>query len=252
LQNNSEQQRDSDILFISDLHLSAQRPATVSLFLKFLEQVAGNAARLYILGDLFDVWLGDDDRTEPIPQIQTALANLTARSTRLFLMHGNRDFLMGEQFCRDTGCELLPDPTLIDLGGTPTLLMHGDLLCSDDLAYQQARGQLRDPAFISEFLSKPLPERAGLAAEYRKQSGEATSLLPEQIMDVNMQTVAATMRRHKVRQLIHGHTHRPATHEFTLDGDPARRMVLAEWHEQRGQYLRADSSGIESCGFPAE
>jgi UDP-2,3-diacylglucosamine hydrolase len=240
----------ADTLFISDLHLSAQRPATVTLFLTFLEQVASGAEALYILGDLFDVWLGDDDRTAPIPQIQAALANLVAQGTPLFLMHGNRDYLIGEDFCRDTGCILLPDPTVIDVAGRATLLTHGDLLCSDDLAYQEARRYLRSEAFISGFLSKPLAERSALAAEYRRQSGEVTALLPEEIMDVNADAVADSMRQHDVRQLIHGHTHRPADHEFTLDGEPARRMVLAEWHEDRGAYLRADNGGIESRPFP--
>jgi UDP-2,3-diacylglucosamine hydrolase len=240
----------ADTLFISDLHLAAQRPATVTLFLKFLEQVAGGAEALYILGDLFDVWLGDDDRTVPIPQVQAALANLAAQGTPLFLMHGNRDYLIGEDFCRETGCSLLPDPTVIEVAGRATLLTHGDLLCSDDLAYQQARRYLRSEAFISEFLSKTLAERSALAAEYRRQSGNVTSHLPEEIMDVNADTVADTMRQHNVRQLIHGHTHRPAEHEFALDGEPARRMVLAEWREDRGTYLRADNDKIEFCAFP--
>jgi UDP-2,3-diacylglucosamine hydrolase len=239
----------ADTLFISDLHLSAQRPATVALFLRFLEEVATGAEGLYILGDLFDVWLGDDDQTPPIPQIRTALANLAAQRTPLFVMRGNRDFLIGEQFCRDSGCTLLPDPSVIDLAGTPTLLMHGDLLCTDDLGYQQARLQLQSEEFVSDFLSKPLAERAVLAEEYRRQSNEATSLLAEEMMDVNENAVADHMRQQGVRQLIHGHTHRPADHEFALDGEPARRMVLAEWHQDRGAYLRAANGRIESCPF---
>jgi UDP-2,3-diacylglucosamine hydrolase len=239
----------ADTLFISDLHLSAHRPATVTLFLKFLEQVASGAEALYILGDLFDAWLGDDDPTPPIPQIQSALRNLATQGTALFLMHGNRDFLIGEKFCQDTGCTLLPDPTVIDLAGTPTLLMHGDLLCTDDLTYQAARRQLRNETFISDFLSKPLAERSALAAEYRRQSGEAMALLTDEIMDVNAAAVAARMRQHGVQQLIHGLTHRPAVHEFTLDGEPARRLVLAEWHQDRGTYLRAVNGRIESYPF---
>jgi UDP-2,3-diacylglucosamine hydrolase len=241
----------ADTLFISDLHLSAQRPATVDLFLRFLKQVAGGADRLYILGDLFDVWLGDDDHTAPIPQIRDAMAKLAARGIPVFLMHGNRDFLIGEDFCRESGCSLLPDPTVIDLAGTATLLTHGDLLCTDDLAYQEARRLLRNEAFISDFLSKPLAERSALAAEYRRQSGETTSLLAEEIMDVNADAVADAMRQQGVRQLIHGHTHRPASHEFTLDGEPARRVVLAEWFEEFGTYLRVNNQGMESRRFSA-
>jgi UDP-2,3-diacylglucosamine hydrolase len=241
----------ADTLFISDLHLSAQRPATVALFLGFLEQVASGAGRLYILGDLFDAWLGDDDRTEPIPQIQDAMAKLAAQGTALFLMHGNRDFLIGKDFCRQAGCSLLQDPTVIDVAGEATLLTHGDLLCSDDRAYQEARRQLRNEAFISDFLAKPLAQRSALAAEYRRQSGEATSLLPEEIMDVNADAVADSMRLHKVRRLIHGHTHRPADHEFILDGEAAQRMVLAEWQEQQGEYLRINENGAWRCRYPA-
>ncbi len=241
----------ADTLLISDLHLSAQRPATVSLFLRFLEQVGSGAGRLFILGDLFDVWLGDDDRSPPIPHIQDAMARLAQQGTALYLMHGNRDFLIGDEFCRQAGCELIPDPTVIDLAGTPSLITHGDQLCSDDLTYQQARSQLRSPAFISEFLSQPLAERSARAAEYRRQSGETTALLPEEIMDVNQKAVTGLMREHNVRLLIHGHTHRPASHEFTLEGAPARRIVLAEWHETHGAYLRVSDQGMESCPFPA-
>ncbi len=241
----------ADTLLISDLHLSARRPATVALFLRFLEQVAAGAGRLFILGDLFDVWLGDDDRTPPIPQIQDAMRRLVKQGTALFLMHGNRDFLIADEFCRQAGCELIPDPTVIDLAGTPSLITHGDQLCSDDLIYQQARNQLRSPTFISEFLSKPLAERSAQAAEYRRQSGETTALLPEEIMDVNQETVADLMRKHNVQLLIHGHTHRPASHEFTLEGKPARRIVLAEWHETHGAYLRVNEQEMESRPFPA-
>ena len=240
----------SRILFISDLHLSQERPATVALFLRFLEEVATGAEQLYILGDLFDVWLGDDDETPPIPDIQFALARLTASGTQVFLMHGNRDFLIGERFCSITGCQLIPDPTIIDLNGEPALLMHGDLLCTDDQNYQQARKMLRNEQIIADFLAKSLEERALFAGQIRKQSGETISLLPEDIMDVNGDEVMEQMRQHGVRLLIHGHTHRAASHELELDGEAAKRIVLAEWHEASGQYLRMDERGVENCPFP--
>ncbi len=240
----------SQILFVSDLHLSKERPATVALFLRFLEEIATGAERLYILGDLFDVWLGDDDETPPIPDVQFALARLTASGTRVFLMHGNRDFLIGERFCGITGCQLIPDPTIIDLNGAPALLMHGDLLCTDDQNYQQARKMLRNEQIIADFLAKSLEERALFAGEIRKQSGETTSLLPEAIMDVNQDEVKEQMRMHGVSLLIHGHTHRAATHELELDGRTAQRIVLAEWHEEQGHYLRVDEQGLANGRFP--
>jgi UDP-2,3-diacylglucosamine hydrolase len=240
----------SQILFISDLHLSKERPATVALFLRFLEEIASGAERLYILGDLFDVWLGDDDESSPIPDIQFALARLTASGTRVLLMHGNRDFLIGERFCEITGCELIPDPTLLELNGKPALLVHGDLLCTDDVNYQQARKMLRNEQIIADFLAKSLQERALFAGEIRKQSGETTSLLAEDIMDVNRDEVEEQMRRHGVELLIHGHTHRAATHELELDGRAAKRVVLADWHEEQGHYLRVDDQGLTECRFP--
>ena len=225
-------------LFISDLHLSGERPATVALALRFLDQVASRADRLYILGDLFDAWIGDDDTAPPIPEITAALARLNERGTRVFLMHGNRDFLLGDAFCRTTGCTLLPDPSVIQLEGEPVLLMHGDLLCIDDRDYQEARRKLRSPETVTYILSRSLAERAVMAADMRRRSGEATSRLPGDIMDVNETAVREQMLQHRVRLLIHGHTHRPAIHTFELDGKSARRIVLAEWTEQGGSYLQ--------------
>ncbi len=225
-------------LFISDLHLSGERPATVALALRFFEQVASRADRLYILGDLFDAWLGDDDATPPIPEVAAGLARLKEQGTQVFLMHGNRDFLLGDAFCRTTGCTLLPDPSVIQLVGEPVLLMHGDLLCIDDHGYQEARRKLRNPETVAYILSRSLAERAAMAADMRRRSGEATSLLPEDIMDVNETAVREAMLQHHVRLLIHGHTHRPAIHTFELEGKPAQRIVLAEWTEQGGSYLQ--------------
>jgi len=238
-----------DTLLISDLHLSGERPQTIDLFLRFLEERAIHARRLYILGDLFDAWIGDDALPPPIPTIIEALRRLSDNGTRIFLQHGNRDFLIGEAFATATGCELLGDPVTVELGATPTLLMHGDLLCTDDHDYQKARQFLRSPAFIEDLLSKSIGERLALAAEYRKRSGEATAALSAEIMDVNQATVEQYMREAGVTQLIHGHTHRPGIHRFDLDGVPALRLVLAEWHEEQGQYLRVNAEGIESLPF---
>ena len=238
-------------LFISDLHLGPGQPETVALFLAFLRGPARGADALYILGDLFDAWIGDDYREAPIPQIQAALRACSDGGTRLLLMHGNRDFLIGEEFAAITGCELLADPSRVELADGPALLMHGDLLCSDDLAYQQARRQLRDPATIRHLLSLPVNERLALAADYRRRSGEATSLAAAEIMDVNQQTLEETMRRHRVTRLIHGHTHRPGHHRFTLDGRPAERWVLPQWEGGRGGYLAATGDGLRAEPFPA-
>jgi len=234
----------ADTLLVSDLHLSPQRPLGIRLFLNFLQQQAATAQRLFILGDLFDAWIGDDNQAAPIPQIIAALRTLSDSGTELLLMHGNRDFLIGDQFATMCGCTLLADPTVVNLAGTPTLLMHGDLLCTDDTEYQKARHLLRNPAFIADLLSKPIKERIALAAEYRKRSGEATSLKADGIMDVNQGTVEHYLREQGVRQLIHGHTHRPATHRFQLDGTDACRWVLPEWHEDRGGLLRVTSTEI--------
>jgi UDP-2,3-diacylglucosamine hydrolase len=236
-------------LFISDLHLSAARPETVRLFLRFLDHRTAGADHLYILGDLFDVWIGDDDTSGPIPEVVSALRQLSEHGTRLWLMHGNRDFLLGEGFCRATGGTLLHDPSLLDLYGVPTLLMHGDLLCTDDEAYQNFRRQVRQDDFARRFLALNLEERRSQAQAYRAQSGEANSLKAEAIMDVNPYTVTAYLRDHGARRLIHGHTHRPAAHSFTLDGEAARRYVLGEWHADSAEIISVTPGGLRQETF---
>jgi UDP-2,3-diacylglucosamine hydrolase len=227
----------AETLFISDLHLAPERPATIQLILDFLKGRARQAQQLYILGDLFDAWVGDDDDTPPYPQIRAALRELTASGTACGLMHGNRDFLIGRAFCRDTGWTLLRDPTRIALDGEPVLLMHGDLLCTDDLAYQRFRRRIRNPLVKLLFLWKPLEHRRQVAADYRRKSGAATAEKPAAIMDVNQRTVATYLRRFRAGRLIHGHTHRPAEHRITVDGRQLYRSVLAEWHEDLGEVL---------------
>ena len=231
-------------LFISDLHLSAANPEVVARFEAFAADRAAGASALYILGDLFDAWIGDDDDSDVAVRVRRVLAGLTARGVAVYVQHGNRDFLIGERFCARTGVELLPETAVAEVAGEPTVLMHGDLLCTDDTDYQQARAMLRNPAFIAEFLARPLAERAALAAEYRRRSGEATSLKAEDIMDVNADAVSGLLREQGVRRLIHGHTHRQGRHGFVLDGVPVSRLVLGEWHPARGSALVDDGSEL--------
>jgi UDP-2,3-diacylglucosamine hydrolase len=238
------------ILFVSDLHLAADRPGATEIFLRFARGRAREASALYVLGDLFDAWIGDDDDGPLAIAVRQALRDLAAAGVAVFLQGGNRDFLVGERFAGETGVRLLPDVAVVDLHGTRTLLMHGDLLCTDDVDYQQARAMLRNPAFVADFLAKPLPARAALAAEYRRRSGEATSLKAEDIMDVNANAVAQAMREHGVRRLIHGHTHRPAIHTMMLDGAAAERIVLAEWHDDRGHCVSVTAGGVRVETFP--
>jgi UDP-2,3-diacylglucosamine hydrolase len=235
----------SETLFISDLHLSAARPGCTELLLGFLAGRAAGADALYILGDLFDAWIGDDDPAPPNPQVISGLRRLSDSGTPVYLQHGNRDFLIGPTFAAASDCRLLPDPARIDLYGTPTLLMHGDLLCTDDAPYQSVRGQIRSPAFTRQFLARPVPERRAIAEDYRRRSGEATSLKADDIMDVNQGAVEQIMREQGVRRLIHGHTHRPGRHRFQLDGESAERWVLAEWHQDRAQVLCVGPKGIQ-------
>ncbi len=234
----------AESLFVSDLHLAAGRAPTTELFLGFLELRAARAEALYILGDLFDAWIGDDDREPPAGEVIAALRALTNGGTVVFLQRGNRDFLLGRRFERATGCRILPDPARLDLYGQPTLLMHGDLLCTDDLDYQRVRRRLRNPLVQALFLLRPLQTRRRLAADYRRRSGEATSLKAADIMDVSPATVMDYMGRHRVRRLIHGHTHRPGVHRFDLDGAAAERIVLGDWGAEHGPYLRVGPSGF--------
>ncbi len=230
-------------LFISDLHLCAQRPAITQLFLDFLAGDARRADALYILGDLFEFWVGDDaaaqDEFRPIVE---GLRALTRTGLPLYFMYGNRDFLMRSRFERDTGGRLIPDPTRIDLYGEPTLLMHGDLLCTADLDYLEFRKIVRDPKWQDDFLAKSLAERNGIFNNYREISKNNVSKKPPEIMDAAQSAVEDVMRTHQVRRLIHGHTHRPGEHVFTLDGAPARRMVLGAWYEE-GSVLRVNAKG---------
>jgi UDP-2,3-diacylglucosamine hydrolase len=236
-------------LFISDLHLDPARPVITDLFIRFLRARAAGARALYILGDLFEVWVGDDDTAPLGRQVSGELRSCALKGTAVYLMHGNRDFLIGAEFIRHSGCSLLDDPAVIDLYGERTLLMHGDTLCTDDTAYQSFREMVRDSGYQRSFLSRPLDERRRIAGELRQSSREAARAKPEAIMDVNLGTVEDAMRAAGTRRLIHGHTHRPAIHEFLLDGLPAQRIVLGDWYEQ-GSLLECDATGMRLQRLP--
>ncbi|WJW74504.1 UDP-2,3-diacylglucosamine diphosphatase [Thiohalobacter sp. IOR34] len=242
----------ADTLFIADLHLDPQRPAVTALFENFVDALTPvDCAALYILGDLFEAWIGDDEDQPEARRVIERLRALSDRGVPLYLLRGNRDFLLGEGFERDSGGQLLNEPALIDLYGEPTLLLHGDSLCTDDLDYQRFRQQVRDPDWQHAFLARPLAERRAIAAGLRETSREQTAVKQAEIMDVNPQAVASLMREHGVRRLIHGHTHRPAIHEFALDGAPATRMVLGDWYEQ-GSLLRCGPGGCRLESLPLE
>jgi len=218
-------------LFISDLHLSQERPEKLDLFFQFLRRPALDANALYILGDLFEALVGDDDESPPKPEIFNALSLLTASGVALYVMPGNRDFLMGEGFELKTGGKLLPDPYVIELCGEKTLLMHGDLLCTKDIDYLKFRFMVRNPDWQQQFLDKPLPERHKIAQQLRAASKEAMKDKIPLIMDVEQKTVEHFMLTHKVNRLIHGHTHRTAVHQFNLNGKPSTRTVLGDWYQ---------------------
>ena len=239
----------SSVLFISDLHLDQQRPQITALFKDFLATEARGAGALYILGDLFEAWIGDDDPDQHHAEVQDALAALTASGVPTYFMHGNRDFLVGEAFAERTGIRLLEDPTVIELYGEPTVLLHGDTLCTDDVEYQQFRQMVRNPAWQQEFLSQPLAARQAFADKARAESRTAQSGKAMAIMDVNEKTVAQAFRESGARRMIHGHTHRPAIHTDSLDGTTCQRIVLGDWYTQ-GSLLRASPSGLSLRSLP--
>ena len=240
----------AETLFISDLHLDPGRPVITELFLGFLKNRATRAEALYILGDLFEAWVGDDDDAPMNQAVCRALKACAGSGTAVYVMHGNRDFLMGEGFADQSGVTLLDDPARIDLYGTPTLLMHGDLLCTDDTEYQTFRKMVRDPDWQSALLARPLDERRLMAQEMRASSREQTGGKPESIMDVNGDTVVDVMQSQHVVRLIHGHTHRPAIHELEVAGDLSQRIVLGDWYEQ-GSMLVCSPAGCELQVLPS-
>ncbi|HZF15794.1 MAG TPA: UDP-2,3-diacylglucosamine diphosphatase [Steroidobacteraceae bacterium] len=231
-------------LFISDLHLDPSRPDIASQFLEFLEGEASSAEALYILGDLFEVWVGDDD---PEPEKRRAVAGLKRLSDRgvpCFLMHGNRDFLLGSRFAGETGCRILDDPTIVHLYGSRVLATHGDMLCTDDISYQRLRTTVRDLGWQSMFLALAVEQRLALATEARAGSKDHVSRMSAEIMDVNPAAVQSAMRAAGVTLLLHGHTHRPKVHELSVDGKPSKRIVLGDWYDQ-GSVLRWNDRGFD-------
>jgi UDP-2,3-diacylglucosamine hydrolase len=236
-------------LFVSDVHLDAGAPAAVEQFLEFLATRAADAQALYILGDLFETWVGDDDPDPAKARVRAGLRALTRRGIACFVLHGNRDFLLGPDFCRSTGSRLLADPVIADLDGERVLLSHGDALCTDDHPYQELRSIVRTREWQRRFLSLPLADREMLANQARAGSRNHISRTIPYIMDVNADAVAAAYRATRVRRIIHGHTHRPAVHDTTIDGEPAQRIVLGAWYEQ-GSYVAYENGRYDLRALP--
>lgn len=231
--------------FISDLHLSPQTPELTSLLRRLLTEWQKDAEALYILGDLFEAWAGDEQLADPYYADVAAILREASRHYRVSFIHGNRDFLVGTAFSEASGVALLPDNTLIDLYGQKVLIAHGDALCTDDVAYQQFRTMVRSQEWQHKFLSLPLAARLQQVADARKESGTQKQEKSMAIMDVNQDAVDALVRAHGHAVVIHGHTHRPAVHEWDLDDNACERWVLPDWHGSEGGFLRADSSGWE-------
>ena len=228
-------------LFISDLHLDAERPEIATQMLAFLKGEAASADALYILGDLFETWAGDDDPNPHFATVKIALRKLVSRRVPVYFMHGNRDFAIGKQFAQETGVQILPDPYIAELYGENVLLSHGDVYCTNDVQYQAIRKMTRDPAWLAMMLQKPLQERLAFAAKARATSA-ALGGTKENITDVNQGAIEQALRKANVDTMLHGHTHRPGTHRFTVDGEPASRIVLGDWYEQ-GSVVRWDKNG---------
>ncbi len=225
------------VYFISDLHLQPASPALAQGFIGFLENIQ-DAEALYILGDFFEVWIGDDFSNPFVDQIKQALRALSDRGVKVWLMHGNRDFLLGQRFCKETGAILLNDPATIQLGGDTALLMHGDSLCTLDTAYMQARQMLRSPQWQEQFLAKTIPDRIAFARQVRSESQSGNQMKSADIMDVTPAEVDRIMTEQHVSLMIHGHTHRPFDHHWQHQGESRRRIVLGDWDDHSGWMIR--------------
>jgi UDP-2,3-diacylglucosamine hydrolase len=238
-------------LFISDLHLDPSRPDITDQALAFLDSGTRDDEALYILGDLFEAWVGDDDPEPEKRRVIARLKQLSDAGLPCYFMHGNRDFMIGEAFAAASGCALLPDPTVIELHGQRVLLMHGDTLCTDDHEYQAFRRVARNPDWQRAMLARPLAERLAIARQLRETSAASMAGKSMEIMDVNQEAVAAAMREHGVYTLLHGHTHRPAVHHFQVDDRPAMRIVLGDWYTQ-GSVLSWDADGFILQALPRQ
>ena len=224
------------ILFISDLHLSPERPDIIQLFHKFLDEKQGQISDLYILGDFVEYWLGDDDKAEGLSSVFDRLKTFSDNGHGIFLMHGNRDFLMGQDFADRCGCTLIEEPFVLNSEKNRVLLMHGDVLCTDDTSYQMFRKMVRNKQWQKDFLSKSLEQRTSLAKAMREKSKQETKEKTEEIMDVNQQSVENAFLDHNAQIIIHGHTHRPGMHKLETSQHPATRIVLGDWYK-KGSYL---------------
>jgi len=233
----------SQTLFVSDLHLDQKRPHIIAAFCRFLSE-SSSADALYILGDLFEYWIGDDDPAIGLEPAINSIRDLSYSGVPVYFIHGNRDFLIGKRFSKQTQCKILAEETVIDLYGTPTLIMHGDTLCTDDIAYQKYRTKARNPWIQKPLLMLSIKRRLKIAEGLRNKSKFAIQEKPEEIMDVNQQTVEKVMSKYNVNRLIHGHTHRPAEHTFNLNGNLYQRIVLGDWYEQ-GSVLRCTPTSIK-------
>lgn len=236
-------------LFIADLHLQTEEPAITAGFLRFLQGEARSADALYILGDLFEAWIGDDDPNPLHREIAAAIKALVDSGVPCFFIHGNRDFLIGKRFARESGMTLLPEEQVLDLYGRQLLIMHGDTLCTDDTGYLAFRAKVHTPWIQTLFLALPLFIRNRIAAKMRAGSKAANSSKSLSIMDVNPQAVIEVMEKHRVQWLIHGHTHRPDVHTLSVNGEPAHRVVLGAWHTE-GSMVKVTPDGIELIPFP--
>jgi UDP-2,3-diacylglucosamine hydrolase len=236
-------------LFISDLHLHQQRPEGIAAFTRFMDGLPGHAAALYILGDLFEFWIGDDTPLPGYVTVMEAMRRAADRGLPVYFMHGNRDFLIGEDFAAATGCSLLTDPATVEVAQTPVLLMHGDTLCTDDTEYQAFRRQVRDPQWQQKFLAMPPQKRVEMALAYRSESMKRSGEKSTEIMDVAPAAVTAAMEDAGVSYLIHGHTHRPGIHRLDVEGRQAQRIVLGDWYEQ-GSVLEWTDQGFELKTLP--
>ena len=238
-------------LFVSDVHLGEDSAAAIGQFLGFLATHATRAEALYILGDLFESWVGDDDRSDTAQRVCAALKGLTESGVPCFVLHGNRDFLLGSGFCERTGCIVLSDPVVAELDGERVLITHGDALCTDDHSYQELRSIVRQADLQRRFLALPLAHREVLADEVRAGSRRHIARTVPTIMDVNAEAVERAFRAAGVRRMIHGHTHRPGVHELTIDGASAERIVLGAWYEQ-GSYLSCERGSYQLRALPRE
>lgn len=234
------------IYFIADLHLSPQAEGATAIFERFLAKIGQDDHRLFILGDFFETWVGDDDLADPFHQrIASVIHQASTAGLQVFLMHGNRDFLLGEQFADAAGCRLIPDPFVLSTPEWQFVLSHGDALCTDDVAYQAFRQQTRDPVWQAAFLAKPLTERRAIATSMRAQSQREKQSKTYDTMDLNLGATEDFLRQHGYATFIHGHTHHPAQHDHIVDGIHVERWVLSDWHEDQAEALYWDGEQLQ-------